>query len=197
MMRERIEALRAATPELPESRFRRYVEQWSLTDFDATVITERREFADYFEALTDTGINKKNAANWMTGVVRAHLNETATDIVRFPIRPQTLGKLIALVETGKVHLNTAKEKLFAHLLEHPDDDPETVAAQRDWLTMRDPEAERAQVRAVLAAHADKVEQYRKGKTGLLGFFVGQTMKNLGGKADPKEIHRLVSEMLEQ
>jgi aspartyl-tRNA(Asn)/glutamyl-tRNA(Gln) amidotransferase subunit B len=193
---EHIERIRAATPELPESRYRRYVHQWGLSDFDATVLTERREFSDYYEATIRAGAGKKAAANWMTGVVRAYLNETATDIADFPIRPETLAKIVTMAETGTINLNTAKEKLFVHLLARPDDDPQAVAAANDWLTVRNPEAEWAQVHAVLAAHPDKVQQYRNGKTGLLGFFVGQAMKNLGGKADPKEINRLVAQALE-
>ena len=193
---EHIERIRAATPELPESRYKRYVHEWGLADFDATVITERREFSDYFEAATLAGASKKAVANWMTGVVRAYLNETATDVAAFPIPPLTLGKVAALAETGIINLNTAKEKLFPHLIQNPGDDPETVAAANDWLSVRDPDAELAQVRAVLADNPEKVQQYRNGKTGLLGFFVGQAMKNLGGKADPKEINRIVSELLQ-
>lgn len=197
MTQAEVERLRAELPELPEALYQRFTTQHSLPDFDAGLLTESRAFADYFLAVFAHTQDARPTSNWLLGPVRSYLNETATEITAFPIPPRQLARLIQLVLDGKVSLTVAREELFRRLLAAPGNDPETLAREANLLLETDTAALDQEINTLLDANPDKVRNYLGGKTGLLGFFVGQVMKSTGGKADPKVINTLIAEALER
>ena len=184
---------RASLPELPDAKHRRYVEQLGLSDYNASVLTAEAETARWFEALLDAsgqgeGIAKA-AANWVISELFGALNRLGRSIDDSPVSPAQAAELLSLVADGTLSGSLAKQ-VFEKMLETGDG--AGVIVDRDGLKQTsDTGAIEAAVDGVLAANADKVAEYRGGKEALFGFFVGQTMKAMGGKANPK----LVNEVL--
>ncbi|MEN3041331.1 MAG: Asp-tRNA(Asn)/Glu-tRNA(Gln) amidotransferase subunit GatB [Bacteroidia bacterium] len=190
-----LEELRASLPELPDRLFDRLVAEYGLTVDDATLLTEDRPYAEYFLSLLSEGVSPKVAASWINGPIRAYLNETAESMERFSLPPSRLAQLIQLVERRQVSLSAAREKIFPRLILSPAKHPAEIAQEMDLLLLQDEAQLEAWIAEILAENPDKVETYRKGKVGLLGFFVGQVVKRSGGKADPKEVQRRLAEKL--
>lgn len=190
-----IEKIRERIPALPEERKKKYTGEWKLPVYDASVITEEREFADYFEALVQHTTYYKAAANWMLGPVKTWLNEKQAGPDAFPVAPATLAKVITLTEEGKISFSLASTRLLSSMLRNPGKDPAEIAAEENLLQQSDLSAIGPVIDAVLQKFADKVTEYKKGKKGLLALFVGEVMKQTGGKADPKLTNQLLLEKL--
>jgi aspartyl-tRNA(Asn)/glutamyl-tRNA(Gln) amidotransferase subunit B len=193
-----IKKIKAGMPLMQSERKQKYISELKLSEYDAQVLTEDRAFADYFENITHYLEGKsavKAAANWMLGPVRSWLNEHNEDIFAFPLKPEKVGILIELVEEGKLSFSTASGKLFDLLIHSPDADPETLAIGQNLLQESDVSSLEPIVNEVLRQFADKVMEYKKGKKGVLGLFVGEVMKRSGGKADPKITNELLLQKL--
>jgi aspartyl-tRNA(Asn)/glutamyl-tRNA(Gln) amidotransferase subunit B len=189
-----IEKLRASIPVLQEERIKKYT-ALQLTEYDATVLTEDKAMADYFETILQEGSNPKAAANWMLGPVKSWLNENNKEITEFPVPAVQMARLIQLVETGKLSFTMASSKLFPELVLQPAASPEAIATEKNMLQQSDAADIGPVVDAVLVKLADKVVEYKKGKKGLLSLFVGEVMKQTKGKADPKLTNELLLERL--
>ena len=183
-----VERLRAALPELPDARRARYMRDFGLSAYDAGVLTAERETAAYFEAVA-AGRDAKQAANWVMGDLFAALNRTKRDIANSPVSAADLGALLDLMADGTLSGKLAKE-VFEAMVDtgRP---PAAIVEERGLRQVTDTGAIEAAVDAVLSANADKVADYRSGKDKLFGFFVGQVMKAMAGKANPA----LVNEVL--
>jgi aspartyl-tRNA(Asn)/glutamyl-tRNA(Gln) amidotransferase subunit B len=192
-----IERIRKEIPVLQEERIKKYTTDYQLSAYDAGVLTEDRLFADYFESLivSDKKIRPKAAANWMLGPVKSWLNENNAEIASFPLSPSQLASLIALVESGKLSFSIASAKLFSRLLKEPARDPEQLATEDNLIQQSDASVIEPIIANVLEKYADKVQEYKKGKKGLLALFVGEVMKQSRGKADPKITNDLILEKL--
>lgn len=190
-----IQRIQASLPVLQEARIQHYISALRIGEYEATVITDDRAFADYFEVLAAQTGNAKAAANWMLGPVKTWLNEHNEEAGRFPLAAAQLGKLIGLVESGKLSFSMAAARLFPQLLEQPDKDPEAIAVEGNMLQQSDAGALAPVVDAVLQKLSAKVEEYKKGKKGLLALFVGEVMKQTNGKADPRLTNELLLERL--
>lgn len=192
---EFIERIRQSIPALPEERIQKYTAVFQLSEYDATVLTEEKSTADYFESITTFTANYKAAANWMLGPVKSWLNEQAKEMDAFPLRPEQLAALISLIDAGKVSFSVASSRLFPLLLQHSDKTPEELAIAHNLIQQSDAASIEPIIDAVLEKFADKVVEYKKGKKGLLSLFVGEVMKQSKGKADPKLTNTLLLEKL--
>lgn len=207
---EFIERVRLSIPLLPEQRINKYITEYQLSEYDASVLTEEKAFADYFEGVISflpspplpsprsgegQGMRFKAAANWMLGPVRSWLNENNKEINEFPISPDKLGSVINLVDTGKISFTMASTKLFSLLLLNPEQDADEIAKNENLLQQSDLSAIGLIADNVLEKFADKVNEYKKGKKGLLALFVGEVMKQSKGKADPKITNEILLEKL--
>ena len=187
------ESWRAELPELPAAKRHRYAETLGLSIYDARVLTDERPMADYFEATVAAGADPKAAANWITGDIAAHVNAQRLSYTDLPFRPAELAELVALIGEGSISGKIAKE-ILPELLQSGGSAGALVKA-RGLGMISDPEAIRAIVEELLAAHPSEVEAFRGGKTKLQGFFVGQLMKRTGGRADPQLANKLLIERL--
>jgi aspartyl-tRNA(Asn)/glutamyl-tRNA(Gln) amidotransferase subunit B len=185
----RIEAVRVTMPELPDARRARFATAYGIPEYDAGVLTQSGELADYFEAVVTAGTSAKAASNWVMGELLRTLKERGTSIVETPLTPAALAGLIALVENGTISSTTGKT-VFAAMYDSGQSATEIVAAQ-GLAQNSDEDALLAAVRSVMGAHADAVEQVRAGKQQTFGFLVGQVMKQSGGKANPKVVNQLL------
>jgi aspartyl-tRNA(Asn)/glutamyl-tRNA(Gln) amidotransferase subunit B len=180
-----LEEVRSSIPELPEARVARYTQQLQLPEYDARVITDEKEQAVYFEQITTHSTNYKAAANWMLGPVKSWLNESGEPINALPVKPAAIASLIALIDSNQVNFSVASTKIFGALLKEPGKEPLQIAKELNLIQDSDEGNVAAWVEEVLSKMPDKVAEFKKGKKGLIGLFVGEVKKVSKGKADPK------------
>lgn len=178
-------AIRQDIPALPEERIARYISELQLPDYDARVICDEKETADYFETVIKHTNNYKAVANWMLGPIKSWLNDNNASISNFPVAAPTLAALIGLVDGNQLNFSTASTRVLAVLLKSPDKAPLEVAKELNLLQDSDEGNVAAWVDEVIKKMPDKVAEYQKGKKGLIGLFVGEVKKVSKGKADPK------------
>ncbi len=192
---EFIESIRQSIPALQEERVKQYTSAWQLPEYDAYILTEEREIAEYFEKIIEHTSNYKAASNWMLGPVKSWLNENNKGIIEFPLLPGTIAELIQLVDNGKLSFSVASGKLFTYLIENPSKKPEQIAIEKNLIQQSDAGSLEPIIDEILQKHAEKVKEYKKGKKGLLSLFVGEVMKRSKGKADPKVTNEILLEKL--
>jgi aspartyl-tRNA(Asn)/glutamyl-tRNA(Gln) amidotransferase subunit B len=192
---EFIDRIRQSIPALQEERIKKYTGQWQLSEYDSQVLTEEKEIADYFEAIVQHTSNYKAASNWMTGPVRSWLNENNKEIDAFPLSAQKVAELIQLVESGKLSFSSASSRLLPYLIQHPSAQPELAAIEQNLIQQSDASSLEPLIDEVLTKYAEKVQEYKKGKKGVLSLFVGEVIKRSKGKADPKVTNELLLEKL--
>jgi aspartyl-tRNA(Asn)/glutamyl-tRNA(Gln) amidotransferase subunit B len=193
---EFINSVNAKMPPLPNALIKKFIQELNLSEYDADVITESKEFALYFNELVALTENYKAAANFMIGPIKSYLNENAVTMADFPVKPQRIADLILLIDENKVSFSVASQNIFKELINFPEDAPSEIAERLNLLQDSNKDTLRTYVDEVLAKYPDKVKEYREGKTGLLGLFIGDVMKLSKGKADPKVTSELVKKALE-
>jgi len=190
-----VEEIRAQLPELPDAKTDRFVKEYGLSADDASVLVADRAVADYFEATLKeaSGKNPKAVCNWLTGELFRYLNETQISIEQVKIAPAQLAELIELVETGTINLNTGK-RVLAEMFKSGAPAQAIVEAQ-GLAQISDTGALEAIVTKVLDANPAEVEKYLGGKETVLGFLVGQVMKESRGKANPSTVQEIMKRQL--
>jgi aspartyl-tRNA(Asn)/glutamyl-tRNA(Gln) amidotransferase subunit B len=186
---ERLEAVRAALPELPAARRARFARDYGLPEYDARELTRSRGMADYFEAAAAASHNPKAASNWIMGELSRTLNDRGLTIDRSTVAPDALAGLIALVEDGTINGSTAKDVLQTMFATGRD--ARAIVEAEGLAQIGDESAILGIVRAVIAAQPDAVAQVRAGRSNTFGFLVGQVMKASAGKASPKVVNALL------
>jgi aspartyl-tRNA(Asn)/glutamyl-tRNA(Gln) amidotransferase subunit B len=192
-----LNSIEKTIPALPEQLIARYMEIHNLSRYDAEVITEDKDTADYFEALIMLTPSYKAAANWLLGPVKSYLNEQSLTIADFPLKPEVIASLIALVEEGRVHFSTASSRIFPELVSGAGTDPLQLAISMNLIQTGDEAQILEWVQQAMDKMPDKVLEYKKGKKGLLGLFVGEVKKISKGKADPHLTNTLLIQKLEK
>jgi aspartyl-tRNA(Asn)/glutamyl-tRNA(Gln) amidotransferase subunit B len=190
---EWIEGVRASLTELPDARRRRFVAQYALPDYDASVLTASRELADYFEATAAASGNPKASSNWVMGALSAKMNDLGVTITEVAVSPEALAGLIKLIDAGTIGGPVTKgvfEKMYST------GRPAAEIVERDGLARIDDQAAIVSaVQRVLDANPGPVAQYRAGKQQTFGFLVGQVMKATKGKANPALVNDLLKRLL--
>jgi len=193
-----LERARDALPELPAARVARLTERFGLSLDDARAVTAERDLADYFDAAVtayggDAGA--KPIANWMQAELARELNQSGKTIAESPVQASALAELVKLINDDVISGKIAK-KVFGTMVE-TGDSPADIVKREGLEQITDTGAIEAQCQAVVDANPGQVEAYRGGKTKLLGFFVGQVMKQSGGKANPAVVNQILKKLLEQ
>ena len=188
-----IARVRAALPELPDARRRRFVAQYHLSEIDAGVLTQSMAIADYFERVAAASGNPATANNWVKGELTRKLNETRGSIEDTPLAPDALAELIVLIDKGTITGPIAKD-VFEKMYDSGRRAAEIVATE-GLAKIDDAGAIDAIVADVLAGHPGPVADYRAGKTKAFGFLIGQVMKATAGKADPARVNESVRRVL--
>ena len=187
------QAWQAELPELPAQKRHRYEEDLGLSAYDARVLSDEASIAAYFEATVAAGADPKLAANWITQDMAAYLNTEKKEIADLPLTPSALAELVQLIAAGTISNKIGKD-LLPELLAQGGS-PREMVEKRGLSQISDPAQIAALIDEVLAAHPEELASYRGGKTKLQGFFVGQLMKQSGGRVDPKLSNQLLSQKL--
>lgn len=190
-----LEEIKRSMPALPEDLVNKFTNEYQLPEYDALVLTENREVAEYFLEVCRHHSNYKSVSNWIMGPVKSFLNDHAMDINEFIVDPIRLSELIALVDSGKISYTAAVQKIFPVLISDIDSKALAVAKNLDLIQDSDENSILKIVEEVLNAYPAKVNEYKKGKKGLMAMFVGEVMKRSKGKADPKMTNSLLQQKL--
>lgn len=191
-----LESVKAAMPVLPEALELEYQNKWNLSAYDAQFICSDQTLVHYFESVLKHTTHAKAAVNWLMGPVKSHLNESGEEIDQCKISPAQLAALVELVASGQINFSNASSKLFARMLEAPDQTPHALATQFNLLQEGDESAVVAWVDEVIDSLPEKVKEYKSGKKGLLGLFAGEVKKRSKGKADMQLVNKLLSDKLQ-
>ncbi|MFN3588567.1 MAG: Asp-tRNA(Asn)/Glu-tRNA(Gln) amidotransferase subunit GatB [Spirosomataceae bacterium] len=192
---EELEKIKAKMPALPNHLYTKFKNEFKLLEDHALILTEEKAIADYFLELVRHISNYKTASNWLTSTVKGWLNEQGKSFATFELSPARLAELIQLVEDNKVSNSAASQKLFPLLIESPEDTALHLAEKHGLLQQSDNQLVQNWIDEVLNENSGKVAEFKKGKKGLLGLFVGEVMKKSKGSADPKVVNELVLKSL--
>ncbi|MDO5401994.1 MAG: Asp-tRNA(Asn)/Glu-tRNA(Gln) amidotransferase subunit GatB [Eubacteriales bacterium] len=190
---EWLDEIRSRQPEFKDEKMARYKEEFGLPDYDISIITDSKKLADIFEAAAAVCNNPKKVSNWIMGETMRLLKEKEMDATEITFSPENLAKLINLVEDKAINGSVAKE-VFEHVFSE-DIDPDKYIEEHGLKQVNDEGALRATVEKVIADNQQSVEDYRNGKKQAIGYLVGQTMKAMGGKANPGMVNKLLQELL--
>jgi aspartyl-tRNA(Asn)/glutamyl-tRNA(Gln) amidotransferase subunit B len=194
---EWVEAIQRSLPELPDARRQRFVQEYDVPEYDADVLTMRKDMADYYEEAVRHYRNPKGVSNWVMGdilrIIRERKLDTALVIHDWPVPAQRLAGLVALIDSGEISGKIAKA-VFEEMVRTGKTAAQIVAEQ-GLTQISDEAAIAAAIDAVITANAEKVAEYRRGKEKLFGFFVGQVMKATQGKANPQKLNELLRSKL--
>jgi aspartyl-tRNA(Asn)/glutamyl-tRNA(Gln) amidotransferase subunit B len=191
---EYIESLKRKLPELPYQKYKRFIEQYNLPKYDASILTESRELADYFEeAVKHYKGDPKKVSNWIMSEVLRYLNETNKEITDFTVKPYQIAELLRLMDENKINIKIAKT-IFPEMIQ-TGKDASKIVEERGLIQVSDEGQIEEICKLVLQENPAEVEKYKSGKTNVIGFLVGQVMKKSQGKADPKLVNQILSKLL--
>ncbi|MGB3532158.1 MAG: Asp-tRNA(Asn)/Glu-tRNA(Gln) amidotransferase subunit GatB [Microcoleaceae cyanobacterium] len=191
--REQLEQWKSELAELPVAKRHRYETELGLSAYDTRILTEDQSIAEYFEATVAAGGDTKQAANWVMGDITAYLKNEKLNITDIALKPEGLAELVTLIEQKTISGKIAKDilpELFSQ-----GGSPKALVEKKGLIQISDTNELETIIDQVLTENADKVEQYRNGKTKLQGFFVGQIMKKTQGRAEPKLTNQLLGKKL--
>jgi aspartyl-tRNA(Asn)/glutamyl-tRNA(Gln) amidotransferase subunit B len=191
-----IEKLKADIPELPDDKKKRFIDEFKISSYEATILVSDIDTAKYFEeVVAKMGKNKdmKLAVNWITGELFAVLNNKNLEISESPISAKNLAKLINLIKNGTISGKIAKT--IFELMMDGDKDPQIIVQEKGLKQESDPKALEALIDKIINDNREKAVEYKQGKEKLFGFFVGQAMKASGGKANPQLINDILKKKL--
>lgn len=194
LSKEFIEDAIRTSPELAEAKLARYA-SLGLSEYDSSLLINNKENCEYYDAAVKTGANPKLVANWVIVDIQAILNKQEISIKEFKVSPENLGKLVKLIEEGKVSNKQARE-IFAKMMEN-DEDPSKILASSGTTLISDEAALLAIVNETLDANPQSIIDYKNGKDRAVGFLVGQIMKKTQGKANPAMTNKLIVEELKR
>lgn len=187
-----INKIKSELVELPDAKKARFVKELGLTAYDAMVICENKEVAQFFE-MAAKGRDAKKVANWLMGDFFAMLNKKNLDIKSSPVSAENLGKLVDLISNDTISGKIAKDVF--EIMSETGENPEDIVEKKGLKQVTDTSAIEAIIDAVIASNADNVASYKAGKTNLMGWFVGQVMKQSQGKANPAMVNKILKDKL--
>jgi len=195
---EFIDSIKSEIPELPDDKKKRFIDEFKISPYEATILVSDIEVAKYFEeVVAKMGKNKdmKLAVNWITGELFAVLNDKNLEMSQSPISAKNLAKLINLIKNGTISGKIAKS-IFEDMI-NGDIDPQVIVEEKGLKQQSDPKALEVLIEKIINENRDKAIEYKQGKEKLFGFFVGQVMKNSGGKANPQMVNEILKAKLQE
>ena len=193
--KEFVEEIKKTIPPLQFERINKYMSEYDISKYDATVIVKDKSVAEYYEKCIELGINPKTSANWVTSIILAHLNKTETAIEELYLTPKMLKDLVKLVEDGKISSKQAKEVFYKVVDDKKD--PLKIIDELGIKQTSDDGAIRSIVQGILDNNQKLIDEYKGGRNNVLDFFVGQVMKATRGQANPMMTSTIIKEEIEK
>ena len=189
--------IKSKMPALPNELFKKFTENYGLSNYDALVIIEQKEIAQYFEQLVQFTTNFKTAANWVMVNIKSYLNQQAIEINSFPVSAEKMGLLIQMIDENLISNSLANQKLFPEMIKNPNEHPQSIAEKNDWISSDSEEELLSLVTKIIDENPSESERLKNGEKKLIGFFMGKIMKASNGTADPKKIAQILNKSLSQ
>ncbi|EQB36972.1 MULTISPECIES: Asp-tRNA(Asn)/Glu-tRNA(Gln) amidotransferase subunit GatB [Virgibacillus] len=189
------ERIRQDIPELPDARKERYIEELGLPEYDASVLTNSKQMADFFEDAITKEADMKQVSNWLMGEISAYMNKHYKELNELAITPEGLAKMIKLIDDGTISSKIAK-KVFAELVEKGGD-PEQIVKDKGLVQISDEGQLREIITGVLDQNEQSIIDYKNGKNKAVGFLVGQVMKATKGQANPPMVNKILLEEIDK
>ncbi|TSA29315.1 MAG: Asp-tRNA(Asn)/Glu-tRNA(Gln) amidotransferase subunit GatB [Ignavibacteriales bacterium] len=183
----------SSMPELPERRRDRFISKYSLPKYDAEILTSSRELADYYEKVLKVTSDYKSASNWVMTEVLKVMNDEKISIKEFPVTPGKLGNLIKLINENVINGKIAKD-IFPEMLKTKKD-PQEIIKEKNLVQITDIKEIESVIDRILSSNQSQVKEYLDGKEKVIGFFIGQIMKETKGKANPQIVNELLKTKL--
>lgn len=193
--KERIEEIRKSLPEMPDSRLKRYIDEYKITEYDARLIVASKNMADFFEEAVKGAANKKTVANWIITEIFSRLDEEQKEQAKIPFGPNILTELVNLIEDGTIS-NSIGKKVFAESWE-TGKRPNDIVEEQGLKQISDDSQLESLVDEIIKNNEKAVNDYLNGKQAAIGALVGQMMKATKGKANPKKVNQLLREAIEK
>ena len=193
---EYIAQVKSLLPPLPKELYSKFTTEYGLSDYDTNILLDEKGIALYYNELCSHTKNFKSAANFVNGSVKSYLNENAVSISDFSISTEQLATLISIVDDERISNSVATSKVFPAMLSS-NKTAEEIATENNWVQESDSNALGEYITQAIAKYPEKVVQYKSGKKGLIGFFMGEVMKLSKGQADPKLANQLLKKELEK
>ena len=190
-----VEQIRESLPELPDAKKKRYTRDLGLSDYEAGVLTEERQVAEWFEAAVNAGGEPRAVANWMINVLFGLMNERKLAIEGVKVTPDGLASLIVMVDEGVIN-NTSAKEVLAEMID-TGAAPGSIVKTRGLAQISDEAQIAVLVKNILRENPEQVAAYLSGKESLRGWFVGQVMRQTGGQANPGVVNKVLSVELEK
>ena len=187
-----IDDLKKTLPELPDNKKERFINDYGLNSYEANVLVSEKDISDYYEEVAKLS-DKKLAATWMMGDLFAMLNDKGLNISNSPISAKNFAELVRSIKSGEISGRIAKE-VFEIMVESGEN-PQKIIESKGMKQQSDPKELEKIINEILTKNKDKVDQYKSGKEKLFGFFVGQVMKQSGGKANPQLTNEILKKLL--
>jgi aspartyl-tRNA(Asn)/glutamyl-tRNA(Gln) amidotransferase subunit B len=192
---EMIESIRKGMPPTQKQRVEAMIAQYQLSDYDATMLASNADLENYFKEVLNFTANIKSAANWVLNPIKNWTIETESGIEEINIPPKSIAEIITLIDEGKITYGIASQKIFPELLKEGSLNVQEFVEKNDLLLSENTNELDQWISAVLEKHPQKVTEFKKGKKGLIGFFVGEAMRLAKGKADAQQITNKLNEKL--
>jgi aspartyl-tRNA(Asn)/glutamyl-tRNA(Gln) amidotransferase subunit B len=194
---QQIEQYRKELPMLPEEWVNKLTKEYKLSEYDARILAEDNELVNYFVAIAAKTSNFKAVSNWLIGPLKSYCNENNVELNAVHITPDQWAKLIEMLDSGKLSFSAAASNLFPLLISQVGADPEHIAGQLNMIQVSDQSDINSWADEVIRTMPDKVVEFRKGKKGLIGLFMGEVKKLSKGKADPRLANEILLQKLNQ
>ena len=197
LSREIVEGIKKTLPELPLERARRFVKNYGISEYDASVLCQEKQLAEYFEAVVkecDSSDDAKIASNWIQSEILAYLNEKDINIREYPVKPASLATVISLVKQGTINAKQGKEVLAELAISSKT--PQEIVEEKGLKQVSDTGLIEKAVEKAIASNPAAVAEFKAGKQKALGALVGAVMKETGGKANPKVVNEILQKKLQ-
>lgn len=194
---ELLEEMKSSMPILPDVLKADLMSRYHLSEYDASILTEEKDLADYFYELIQYTKNYKSASNWLINNLKSYVNEHKISFKTLPLKPENLAKLIQIIDDGKVNMLAAKQQLLPRLLEQPKKTPLDLAKELNLIQDNNDDEIAKILEEVIDQYPDKFEALKRGKKKFMGLFVGEIMKKTRGKANPKLANQLIAKRLKK
>lgn len=194
--KDQVSQIKSEMPALPKELYDRYVNEYKLSAYDASNLTDNKEIAMFFEEIIALNQNYKSVANWIMGDIKSYLNDKGVQIDQFPISAKKISNLISLIDEGKISSTVASQKIFPEML-NSDESVIDIAERLNVIQVSNKGDITGFIEEVIQSNPSEVERYKNGEKQLIGFFMGQLMKASKGKADPKVANSLLRDKLNE
>tara|TARA_X000000950_G_scaffold164883_2_gene201454 strand:- start:595 stop:2058 length:1464 start_codon:yes stop_codon:yes gene_type:complete len=192
---EHLKEIQSKMPALPNELYKKFTENYRLSNYDALVIIEQKDIALYYEEIVKFTKNYKAAANWVMGNIKSYLNQKALDISSFKVSSKNMGLLIKMIDNNEISHSLASHKLFPAMVDKPDENPKTIAEQNNWIQQVGENDLSQIIINILIENPSEKERFKNGEKKLTGFFMGKIMKATKGTADPKKSAQLLNKLI--